>query len=161
MSAISWLLDHGLPVFIPIGHSPDVDLITDLGGGPVRVQVKTSSRFQNRRWGVTVYTRGGNRSWSGLVKRLDPTRYDYLFVQVADGRRWWLPAAAVGGGTAIWLGGPKYAEYEVERGHPLRKTATGARLGDPPAGYPSGQRDQTVNLAAQPSQVRILPPPLA
>lgn len=26
-------------------------------------------------------------------------------------------------------------------------------------GYPSGQRDQTVNLAAEPSQVRILPPP--
>ena len=26
-------------------------------------------------------------------------------------------------------------------------------------GFPSGQRDQTVNLTAQPSQVRILPPP--
>ena len=26
-------------------------------------------------------------------------------------------------------------------------------------GYPSGQRDQTVNLTAQPSKVRILPPP--
>ena len=27
-------------------------------------------------------------------------------------------------------------------------------------GFPSGQRDQTVNLAAQPSKVRILLPPL-
>ena len=26
-------------------------------------------------------------------------------------------------------------------------------------GFPSGQRDQTVNLTAQPSEVRILPPP--
>ena len=26
-------------------------------------------------------------------------------------------------------------------------------------GFPSGQRDQTVNLTAQPSQVQILPPP--
>ena len=26
-------------------------------------------------------------------------------------------------------------------------------------GYPSGQREQTVNLPALPSQVRILPPP--
>ena len=26
-------------------------------------------------------------------------------------------------------------------------------------GFPSGQRDQTVNLTAQPSKVRILPPP--
>ncbi len=26
-------------------------------------------------------------------------------------------------------------------------------------GFPSGQREQTVNLSAQPSEVRILPPP--
>ena len=26
-------------------------------------------------------------------------------------------------------------------------------------GFPSGQRDQTVNLTAPPSEVRILPPP--
>lgn len=26
-------------------------------------------------------------------------------------------------------------------------------------GYPSGQREQTVNLPAQPTEVRILPPP--
>ena len=26
-------------------------------------------------------------------------------------------------------------------------------------GYPSGQREQTVNLSAKPSEVRILPPP--
>ena len=29
----------------------------------------------------------------------------------------------------------------------------------PTEGYPSGQREQTVNLPAQPSEVRILPPP--
>ncbi len=27
-------------------------------------------------------------------------------------------------------------------------------------GYPSGQREQTVNLSASPSKVRVLPPPL-
>jgi hypothetical protein len=27
-------------------------------------------------------------------------------------------------------------------------------------GFPSGQREQTVNLSAKPSEVRILPPPL-
>ena len=41
---------------------------------------------------VTVCTRGGNQSWSGLVKRLDPTSCDYLFVLVGDGRRWFIPA---------------------------------------------------------------------
>ena len=29
-----------------------------------------------------------------------------------------------------------------------------------PVGFPSGQREQTVNLPATPSKVRILPPPL-
>ena len=63
--------------------------------------------------------RGGNQSWNGVVKRLDATRCDYLFVHVGDGRRWFIPARALGGGSAIALGGPKYAEFEVERGTPL------------------------------------------
>ena len=44
--------------------------------------------FRNRRWEVTLCTRGGNQSWNGLVKYLEPTRCDYLFVLVGDGREW-------------------------------------------------------------------------
>jgi hypothetical protein len=84
-----------------------------------RVQVKTCTRRHNNRWHVSVCTRGGNRSWNGLVKRLDCSRCDYLFVLVGDGRRWFIPADALGGGTAINLGGPKYAPFEVERGEPI------------------------------------------
>ncbi|MDQ6819873.1 MAG: hypothetical protein M3076_05945 [Actinomycetota bacterium] len=72
-----------------------------------------------KRWDVAVCTRGGNRSWSGLVKRLDPSCYDYLFVLVGDGRRWFIPSIAVGGGCSIRVGGPRYAEFEAERGEPL------------------------------------------
>ncbi len=85
----------------------------------LRVQVKTSTVWRNRRWEVTVCTRGGNRSWSGLVKLLDPARIDRLFVVVGDGRRWFIPSAAIGGGSGILLGGPKYARYEVESDGPL------------------------------------------
>ena len=46
----------------------------------MRVQVKTSIVLHNGRWGVALCTRGGNQSWSGLVKTLDPSQYDYLFV---------------------------------------------------------------------------------
>jgi hypothetical protein len=60
-----------------------------------------------------------NQSWNGLTKRLDASRCDYLFVLVGDGRRWFVPAQAFGGGRGIRLGGPKYAEYEVERGDPI------------------------------------------
>lgn len=49
----------------------------------------------------------------------------------------------IGPGRAIlgWLGCDRDVRKNVEEG------------------FPSGQRDQTVNLTAMPSQVRILPPP--
>jgi hypothetical protein len=105
---------RGAAVFVPVFHSPDFDLIADYGSGLVRVQVKTSCCFRKRRWDLTVCTRGGNQSWNGLVKRLDASRYDYLFALVGDGRRWFIPFAEVGGGCSIRLGGPRYAGFEVE-----------------------------------------------
>jgi PD-(D/E)XK endonuclease len=119
-SAVEWLWSQGYPVFMPPGHSPDIDLIAIIDGRAVRVQVKTSGRrspYGN--WDVAVCTRGGNQSWNKLVKRFDHERCDHLFVLVADGRRWFIPAPVVEGTTAIVLGGPKYAEYEVERGRPF------------------------------------------
>ena len=68
-------------------------------------------------------TRGGNQSWNGVVKRFSAARCDRLFVLVADGRRWFIRATVVEGGTGIMLGGPKYAEFEVECGHPLASAA--------------------------------------
>jgi hypothetical protein len=77
---------------------------------------------------VAVGTRGGNQSWSGLVKHFSADRADYLFVHVADGRRWFIPATEVGGGTAILLGGPKYAAYEIEPGRPFEAASNVAPL---------------------------------
>jgi hypothetical protein len=119
LSAMSWLVAAGAIVCKPLFESPDYDLVADFGDRLVRVQVKTSSCWRDDRWQVTLATRGGNRSWSGLVKRLDASRCDFLFVHVGDGRRWYIPASALGAGSGLILGGPKYAEYEVERGEPL------------------------------------------
>ena len=101
----------------------DFDFIVEWGDGVKRVQVKTSTQFRNGRWDVSACTRGGNRSWKGIVKRLDPTRYEYLFVVLADGRRWMIPSTEIEGGSHVCLGGPKYAEYEVEPGESLLRTA--------------------------------------
>jgi hypothetical protein len=120
LSAIEWLVSRGDPVWLPLGHSPDADLITEIDGRLLRVQVKTSTFFTQRRYSVALKTCGGNQSWSGIVKRFSAERCDWLFVLVGDGRRWFIPALEVEGSTAIRLGGPKYAEYEVERGRPLR-----------------------------------------
>jgi PD-(D/E)XK endonuclease len=121
LSALAWLIDQGAKVSIPFGHSPDYDLVADLDGQLLRVQVKTTTFFR-RRWEVTLATYGGNQSWTGLVKRFDPSRYDYLFVLVGDGRRWFIPSGALGGGRKVLLGGPKYSAFEVARGDSIPGT---------------------------------------
>jgi hypothetical protein len=115
---MEWLASQGYGVYYPIGHSPDSDLIIDDGHTLQRVQVKSSTRHRNRRWEVMLCTRGGNQSWNGIVKRFSASRCDQLFVLVADGRRWFIPADSVGG-SGLVLGGPKYAEFEIDPGQPI------------------------------------------
>ena len=121
LSAIQWLISQGAAVYLPFGHSPDVDLVADLDGALRRVQVKTSTFSRGKgRFEVALRTSGGNQSWSRIVKRLDASRCDFVFVHVRDGRRWFIPVAALGGSSAIVVGCPRYAEFEVEPGDPLQ-----------------------------------------
>ena len=119
MSAAYWLASRGATLALPFGTNPHWDLVAELDGRVLRVQVKTSRCFRVGRWQISVATRGGNKSWSGLTKLLDPTRFDYLFVLVADGRRCFIPAERIEAVSGLRLGGPKYAEFEVERGDPI------------------------------------------
>jgi PD-(D/E)XK nuclease superfamily protein len=119
LSAMHWLAWQGASVALPVGNNRHWDLIAELDGRVVRVQVKTSRSFRRSQWEVRVSTSGGNQSWNRVVKLLDPSRFDYLFVVVGDGRRWFIPSDHVEGGTALCLGGPKYAEFEVDRGDPI------------------------------------------
>jgi hypothetical protein len=128
LSAMEWLVSAGAALYVPIFHSPDVDVVADFDGRLVRVQVKTCGLFEKGRWHVSLVTRGGNQSWSGIVKRFGPERADYLFVHVADGRRWFIPATEVGGGSGIVLGGPKYAAFEVDPGRPFTAASEVAPL---------------------------------
>lgn len=119
LSALCWLGEQGAIISIPFGHNPHYDLVADLNGRLLRVQVKTSTAFRKKRWEVTLCTRGGNQSWNGRTKLLDRSKCDYVFVLVGDGRQWFIPSAALEGGSGIRLGGPKYAAFEVDRGRPL------------------------------------------
>ena len=133
---MSWLVYEGAQVFVPLGHSPDVDLVADFGDSLARVQVKTSTVLRADRWEVTLATRGGNQSWNGISKLFCASRCDFLFVHVGDGRRWFIPAASVDGGSGILLGGPKYEAYEVGADLPLKVLAARrvARLPGPRRG---------------------------
>jgi hypothetical protein len=143
LSAMEWFASKGALICVPVGHSPNFDFVAVMDERLLRVQVKTCTFFRKERWSVCVCTRGGNQSWNGLVKRFDAAQCDYLFAVVADGRCWCIPSAALEGGTSVALGGPKYAEFEVERGRPLPvpaedETASTIVSLDPPGGCPSG-----------------------
>jgi PD-(D/E)XK endonuclease len=171
LSAMEWLGSRGATIWVPLNHSPHVDLMAEWDDRLIRVQVKTSTfrgpvKSGEERWRISIVTNGGNRSWTGLAKKFDPNQVDYLFVLVGDGRRWFIPAPCVEAARSIALGGSKYSEFEVERGTPFEALiyggATANRITDAsplPGECQSGQMDLTVNQAAMPTQVRILPPP--
>jgi hypothetical protein len=166
-SAVEWLTRRGAVVALPLGHSPDFDLVAQISEHLLRVQVKTSTQeittpHGHLRFPVSLVTCGGNRSWTGVAKVFDPAKVDYLFVLTSGGRRWFIPASDLGGKRAAQLGGPKYSEFEVEPTAPIRDLVYGPEAtleSAPPGEYPSGQRTAAVNRQALPSEVRILPPP--
>jgi hypothetical protein len=160
----------GAAVLVPFGHSPDYDLVAEIDSALLRIQVKTTTQESETpnghlRHPVAVRTSGGNQSWTGTSKKLDPSLFDYLFVVTARGRRWFIPAAAIDARDALVLGGPKYGEYEIEPGRVISDAVYGNRASIESTGdqgeYPRGQRTAAVNRQALPSQVRLLPPPLA
>lgn len=169
-SAVDWLVRQGATVYKPVGYSPDNDLVADFGGQLVRIQAKTTTQRiltpdGHERFPVMIATNGGNQSWSGETKRFAASRTDYLFVLTGCGRRWFVPAGEVRAGRTIQLGAPRYAEFEVETTQPIDELVYGSdarSLESQPQGeYPRGQRMAAVNRPAQPSQVRLLSPPLA
>jgi hypothetical protein len=102
-----------------VNHSPDVDLVAIRDDEVLTVQVKTTTFLRGDRWSVMLATSGGNQSWNRVVKRFSCGRCDRVFVVAGDGRRWFIPSTAIRAERGINLGGPKYAEFEVERGSPL------------------------------------------
>lgn len=159
-AAIQWLTSIGAVVSFPLFHSPDYDLIADLAGRLVRVQVKTSTCTiePTGHYVIQLATSGGNQSWTGVVKEFDSTRFGFLFVLVGDGRRWFVPSRDIEGRRAITLGGEKYSEFEVGRAEPLDQEP-GSTLDASWGGAGVGEPGQTVNLVAMPEWVRFPPPP--
>jgi PD-(D/E)XK endonuclease len=169
-SAIEWLTSRGALVLIPFGHSPDYDLVAQIDGRLLRIQVKTTTQITQTpnghlRFPVSIATSGGNQSWNGVVRVVDPASIDYLFVLTGCGRRWLIPATALESKRTIQLGGSRYAENEIEPGTEISSIVFGrnARLDLPAVGGVSKRsKDGGCKPSGLcPSEVRILPPPLA
>jgi hypothetical protein len=151
LSAMEWLASKGAHIFVPVGHSPDIDVVAEIDRVMHRIEVKTAThKTPSGRWDVHIATRGGNQSWNGVTKYFDRGRCDYLFVHVGDGRRWFIPSGAIDSRAGLLLGGPKYSEYEVDRGRPLIAVREESPLNSGgPGEYPRGQRMAAVNRPAQ------------
>ena len=156
-SAIDWLTRQGATVLSPLGHSPDYDLAADVDGRLFRIQVKTSTQTHttpdgHERCPVMIATNGGNQSWTGLVKRFDPSRFDFLFVLTGSGRRWLIPTHAIEAQNQVSLGGRKYAEFEIDLAPPIEdivyRRHTALLESPAPGEYPSGQRTAPVKRLA-------------
>lgn len=165
-SAVEWLTANGATVFSPLGHSPDIDLIAELGGGILRIQVKTSTHRQDSVYTTMIATNGGNQSWTGVTKYFDPRRCDALFVLAGDGRRWFIPSAAVEGRRAINLGGPKYSEFEIAPGTAIEALVYGTGETSLESIHQRGSADVgesggPVKALPLAEWVRIPPPPLS
>ena len=169
-SAIEWLTSKGALVWIPLGHSPDVDLIAAVEGRLLRVQVKTTTQRDStpdghERWTVSVATSGGNQSWTRVAKRFDAGCVDFLFVLVGDGRRWFIPSDAVESTVGLKLAGTKYSEFEIEAACPILeavygRSSTRSRIDGPDRGSAGvGEPGRTVNPVATHEWVRFPPPP--
>ncbi len=57
-----WLAEQGDALYLPLGDSPNVDLIAERDDGLLRIQVKTTTFFRDGRWHTAICTRGGNQS---------------------------------------------------------------------------------------------------
>jgi hypothetical protein len=159
-AAVWWLTSIGAVVSAPLFHSPDYDLIAQLGGRLLRVQVKTCTYRPGEHFRVMIATNGGNQSWNGVTKYFDPSRCDALFVLVADGRRWFIPSSAVEGRRSISLGGWKYSDFEVDReGTPAFPIRAPLDLERARGSAEVGESGSAVNRVPSAEGVRFPPPP--
>jgi PD-(D/E)XK endonuclease len=161
-AAIHWLTSIGAVVSVPLFHSPDYDLIAELGGRLARIQVKTSRRlYRTGNFAVQLATSGGNQSWTGVVKRFDRTRADFLFVLVGDGRRWFIPAHDLEGRRGISVGGSKYSEFQIGQTDPFDHEYSPASKLDRTGGRRSRRAGPDCKSGALVAEwVRFPPPPL-
>lgn len=84
--AILYYTSLGFIVSKPLNHSSNYDLIADDGNKLIRVECKSSRHKKNKKsYEVLLVTCGGNQSFNGVVKRIDSSKVDEIFISDGDG----------------------------------------------------------------------------
>lgn len=104
----------GYTVLAPLSDSDKYDLVIDVDGNLLKVQVKTS-RCKTPQGGYTINlkTSGGNTKVN-TIRRREATDYDVLFAVTEVGDSWSIPVEALGdAGSSIVVTAQKYDQYKL------------------------------------------------
>ena len=111
-SAIAYFTHMGYTVCLPLTDSQDYDLVVDIDGRLSRVQVKTTRQVGPKgKYRVDLRTQGGNQSWSGVSKRFDSTKVEYLFVLLDNGETYCIPSSEMDNESRITPESGKFERF--------------------------------------------------
>lgn len=111
-AAIAHYMNQGYVVCFPLTDTARYDLVVDKNGKLYRVEVKTTLAVTNYgNYEVSLRTMGGNRSWTGLVKKISSDDCDIVFAHCPDGS-YEFPVDVVAGKSTITLG-KKCTQYKL------------------------------------------------
>ena len=109
--AIYQLTKAGYTVSIPICDSAKYDLIVELGGVMLRVQVKTSRyRIKSGNYEFNLATSFSNTARTTRVNR-EKEDYDALFCAGCSGDFWFVPEASISSKKSVVMG-TKYTAFK-------------------------------------------------
>lgn len=94
--AVFYYASLGYTVSKPLNHSTYYDLIVDVDGVLKKVECKSSRYKANEKsYQVSLATCGGNQSWNKIVKKIDSTKVDEIFILDDDGNYYIFPSKEV------------------------------------------------------------------
>lgn len=104
--AISYFMEQGCEVLLPIGDKRPYDLVAEMSDGSLKkVQCKfTSHKNKNGFFAVPLRVMGGNRSSGSNSKKYAKEDFDILFALTSDGDIYVIPFAEVNATSELSLG---------------------------------------------------------
>lgn len=105
---------RGYTVLLPASDSDKYDIVVDVDGLLLKVQVKTSRCKVGEKYQINLATKGGNTKHNTIRGRAS-NDYDLLFCLTEDGACWSIPVEALGtAAQSIVVSSIKYDRYKLQ-----------------------------------------------
>lgn len=111
VNAIKDLTELGHVVSLPLIDNQCYDLVADIDGKLLRVEIKTTSVITPTGPDVQLKRVRPNTS-NNVIHKFNNSVVDFVYVYCTDGRSWFIPSSEVKAGCCIRLG-TKYNKWRV------------------------------------------------